>query len=100
MIYKYHRIAVIGCSGSGKSTFSRRLGEVTGLPVTHLDCLFWKSGWVQEDRDIFKEKQKEILDKDSWIIDGHFKSTLEMRFQKCDIIYFFKINRVNVFLVI
>ncbi len=89
------RIMVIGCSGSGKSTFSRRLGEITGIPVYHLDRLFWKSGWVQEDREVFKEKQANIIQSDSWIIDGHYFSTMEMRLERANMIFYFKIGRIN-----
>ena len=41
------KILVIGSGGSGKSTFSRRLGEKLGLPVVHLDQLYWRPGWVE-----------------------------------------------------
>lgn len=89
------RITVIGCSGSGKSTFSRRLGEITGIPVYHLDRLFWKSGWVQEDREVFREKQAGITRRDSWIIDGHYFSTMEMRLERADLVFRFKIGRIK-----
>ena len=45
------RILVIGCPGAGKSTLSRQLGEKLGLPVIHLDRLFWKPGWVESTRE-------------------------------------------------
>jgi adenylate kinase family enzyme len=38
------RVIIIGCGGSGKSTLARQLGERTGLPVVHLDKLFWNPG--------------------------------------------------------
>ena len=37
------RILVVGSPGSGKSTFSRALGELTGLPLIYLDRLFWNA---------------------------------------------------------
>jgi adenylate kinase family enzyme len=40
------RILVIGCSGAGKSVFALALGARTGLPVVHIDQLFWLPGWV------------------------------------------------------
>ena len=43
------RVLVMGSSGSGKSTFARRLSEMTGLPFVSLDALFWKRGWVKSD---------------------------------------------------
>ena len=35
------KILIIGCSGSGKSTLAVALGEKLGLPVVHLDQLWW-----------------------------------------------------------
>ena len=50
------RVLIIGCSGAGKSTLARKLGEKTGLPVVHLDALFWEPGWVESSRDVFDAK--------------------------------------------
>ena len=52
------RVLVIGNSGSGKSTFARALGDRTGLPVTHIDQLFWLPGWVLVS--IFDNGQEEL----------------------------------------
>ncbi len=41
------RILVMGSSGSGKSTFARRLSEITNIPAVSLDALFWKPGWIE-----------------------------------------------------
>ena len=49
------RIVIIGCGGSGKSTLARQLGEMTGLPVIHLDKLFWRPGWVHISPEEFAE---------------------------------------------
>ena len=45
------RILIIGCGGAGKSTLARRLGEKTGLPVVHLDKLYWRPGWQHVTRE-------------------------------------------------
>ena len=37
-----NKILVLGCSGSGKSTFSRELAARTGLPLIHLDNIWWR----------------------------------------------------------
>ena len=36
------KILVIGCPGAGKSVFSRRLSKILGIPVYHLDMVYWK----------------------------------------------------------
>jgi len=66
------RIAVIGCSGGGKSTLTRRLAERTGLPVVHLDVVFWRPGWVESDDESFRERLSAALAGGRWITDGNF----------------------------
>ncbi|HEV2295789.1 MAG TPA: hypothetical protein VGR35_18215 [Tepidisphaeraceae bacterium] len=70
-----NRIAVIGCSGAGKSTLSRQLGERLRIPVVHLDCLFWKSGWIESPRDDFAKRVRDAVAADRWVLDGNFGST-------------------------
>ncbi len=89
------RIIVIGCPGSGKSTFAKRLSSLTGIPVVHLDTLWWKPGWVEEDREVFDEKLGRVLQLDSWIIDGNYNRTVEMRLQCADMVFNFKVGIIS-----
>ena len=34
------RVIVIGCPGSGKTTFAEKLHKNTGLPLFHLDAIW------------------------------------------------------------
>ena len=87
------RIAVIGSSGAGKSTFSRLLGEITGLPVVHLDRLYWHPGWVQTPREQWVEAQRETIEQDKWVIDGNYGSTMDMRLEAADTVIFLDFPR-------
>ena len=78
------RVLIIGCGGSGKSTLARQLGEKTGLPVVHLDQLFWHPGWVESTKDEIDTKIREELGKSRWIMDGNYNRTLPLRLEKCD----------------
>lgn len=80
------RVAIIGNSGGGKSTLARRLGEALGLPVIHLDVLYWKPGWRESDDDAFAARQAEALAGDSWICDGNFTGTQPLRMARADTI--------------
>jgi len=82
------KVLVIGSCGAGKSTFSRCLGEATGLPVIHLDKLFWHPNWVETSKDEWVIKVNEILKGVSWIIDGNYSDTLALRLEKCDTVIF------------
>ena len=86
------KIIVIGCPGSGKSTFSRKLHESTQLPLHHLDNLFWNADKTTVSKEVFKGRLMEVLHQDEWIVDGNYISTLELRMQFCDTIFFLDIE--------
>jgi adenylate kinase family enzyme len=88
------RILVIGSSGSGKSTFARRLGELLSLEVIHLDSLFWRSGWVETPKDEWRTKVAKTLQGDFWIIDGNYSATMDLRLPACDTVIFLEIPRI------
>lgn len=88
------RILVLGSSGSGKSTFARRLGDITGLPVVHLDRLYLKPGWVASAREAFYPLVRDALSKDVWIMDGNYGRTLPMRLPYCDQVFYFDLPRL------
>ena len=87
------RILIIGSGGAGKSTLAPRLGEKMGIEVVHLDKLFWNPGWVPTAKDEWREIVRQAVEKDSWIMDGNFGGTLEMRVQACDTIIFLDMPR-------
>ena len=88
------KVLVIGSSGAGKSTFSRRLSEKTGLPLVHLDKLYWKPNWVETDKVEWQKIVEKALAGDSWIIDGNFSGTLPQRLEKCDAVIFLDLPRL------
>lgn len=80
------RVIIIGSGGAGKSTLARRLGHATGIDVIHLDSLFWRPNWTPTPKEEWVEKVAELIDRDSWIIDGNFGGTRELRMAACDTI--------------
>ena len=83
------KVMVIGCPGAGKSVFSNKLKEVTNLPLYHMDMLYHNSDGTHISREELKEKLKNIFKNDSWIIDGNYQRTLEMRLEECDTVFLF-----------
>lgn len=82
------KIMVIGCCGAGKSTMSRKIHSITGLPLIHLDQIFWSAGWVEPDRDEWIDNNKKIVQNNHWIIDGNYGSTMDIRIKEADTIVY------------
>lgn len=84
---KMKKILVIGNSGSGKSTFARKLHRATGLPLFHLDLLWHLPDKTNISREEFDTRLEEILALKEWIIDGNYQRTLQRRITACDTIF-------------
>ena len=82
------KVIVIGCPGSGKSVFSRTLHDITGLPLYHLDMIYWRADKTFLSREELIGKINEIGATDEWIMDGNYGGTMELRLSLCDTIIF------------
>ena len=83
-----NRIMIVGCPGSGKSSLARDLHEKTGLPLIHLDNIWWKPDRTHITREEFDSRLQTILQEKQWIIDGDYSRTYELRFSACDTVIF------------
>ena len=82
------KVIVIGCPGSGKSTVSRALHNKTGIPLYHLDMMYWNADKTTVEKSVFLERLSAVLEKDEWIIDGNYGSTMKLRMAACDTVIF------------
>jgi len=88
-----NRIIVLGSSGSGKSILARRIGELLDIEVIHLDSYYWRPNWVAISEDEWIEKVKELLERDCWVMDGNYPSSLELRLGYADTVIFIDQSR-------
>ncbi|MBR0326192.1 MAG: adenylate kinase [Clostridia bacterium] len=82
------KVIIIGCPGSGKSTFARALADKMGLPLYHLDMLYWNADRTTVGREEFRARLAEVMAGDEWIIDGNYISTMQWRMECCDTVFF------------
>ena len=87
------KIIVIGCPGSGKTTFAKKLCEKNSLPLFHLDSIWHKPDKTHISKEEFDEELTKILSLDSWVVDGNYNRTIERRIIACDSLFLFDIPR-------
>lgn len=88
MVKKANKIAIIGGSGTGKTTLAINLGKELNIPVYHIDGIHHLENWEIRDK---AQRDKIILEKvneSKWLIDGTYTSTLKERIQKADIVIY------------
>ena len=88
-----HRILVIGSGGAGKSTLARRVGATLGLPVIHLDALYWQPGWVPTPENEWEQRVAALVAGARWVMDGNYGGTLDQRLAVCDTVVFLDLPR-------
>lgn len=89
------RVLVLGNSGSGKSTLARQLGSRLGVPVTHLDRLYWRPGWVPAPPEEFRAAQADLVAAPGWVIDGNYSSSFDLRLPLADTVIFLDVSRAT-----
>lgn len=79
------RVAVVGTSGSGKTTFSRRLAARLGVQHVELDALFWLPDWQEPDETDFRARVEAAMAGDAgWVADGNYSRIRDLVFGRAD----------------
>jgi adenylate kinase family enzyme len=65
------------------------LADRTGLPLIHLDRVFWQPGWVETPREAWRSKVAALAAQERWIMDGNFDSSLDLRLPRADTLIWF-----------
>ena len=84
------RVMIIGSNGAGKSTFSYKLAELTGLPLIHIDQIYWRDCWQVTPSEDFEQAVLSEAQKDRWIIEGNNVRTLKQRLKYADTVLWFE----------
>lgn len=88
------RVLVIGSGGSGKSTVAKEIARRLRLPLVHLDALYWQPGWRATQKSAWERVVHELIVAPSWVMDGNYGGTLDVRLARCDTVVFLDVPRV------
>lgn len=88
------RVMIVGSSGSGKSTLARSLGQTLALPVHHLDAHYWLPGWAARPHEAFRARQEVLVSAERWVIDGNYRSTMDIRLPRADSVILIDVSRL------
>ncbi len=81
------KYVVVGASGNGKSTFSRRLAAKLDVPYVELDALNHLPGWQEASEQDFRRSVEEATSGDAWFADGSYYNRLgPSLFERADVV--------------
>ena len=75
-------------AGRGNLLWRRQIGAKTGLPVIHLDVVYWHEGWTEMPKDVWERTVRELTRQPEWITDGNYGGTMELRLAAADMVVF------------
>ena len=90
---KYKRIIILGSGGSGKTYLSQFISKKLGLPVIHLDKEYWLPNWTRPDEKDWQAKVSELVKAESWIMDGNYIDSLDIRLKEADLVIMLDIKQ-------
>jgi adenylate kinase family enzyme len=68
------RIVVLGITGTGKTTFARRLASLIDARHVELDSMYHEPGWTPAEPAVFRERVTRAIQTESWVADGGYRS--------------------------
>jgi adenylate kinase family enzyme len=78
------RIAVVGTSGTGKSTLAASLSEILSICYVEMDSLYWEPNWTPATRDVLRARVEEALGGDAWVCDGNYSQVRDIIWGRAD----------------
>ena len=94
------RVAVVGSSGSGKSTVAECLAEILGCPWLELDSICHQPNWQTLDHETFRERVGEFANREPrWIIDSNSSQVSDLIWNRADTVVWLDLPRSKVALI-
>jgi adenylate kinase family enzyme len=88
------RVVILGPGGAGKTELANGISRRTGIPVVHLDLLFWRPGWTPAPQEEARRDLAAAIAGNRWILDGNFLADGDdARFDRADTVIFLDLSR-------
>lgn len=72
------RVAVVGTSCTGKTTFARSLSRALGAPHVELDALYWGPSWTPVPPELFRSRVGDAVAAPAWVVDGNYAAVRDL----------------------
>lgn len=82
----FSRINVVGTSGSGKSTFAKKLSSALGYPYVEMDKVFWGPNWKKPSEEEFFDKLRLAVSGPQWVLDGNYTRTIPIKWENIELV--------------
>jgi adenylate kinase family enzyme len=86
MTCRYHRVVVVGATGSGKSVLAERLSRSLRVGFVELDALFWEPGWRQAAPETFRARTDEATRTTAWVVAGNYRQVRDLVWPRAEAI--------------
>ncbi|HEX3565995.1 MAG TPA: shikimate kinase [Acidimicrobiales bacterium] len=83
----------MGVSGLGKTTAGRRLAASLSVPFIELDAIFHQAGWRDLPTDEFRERVRDAVAADAWVIDGNYQAVSDLVWDRADAVIWVDLSR-------
>ncbi len=97
MRHRPSRIAVIGTSGSGKTTVSAEIARRLQIRHIELDAIHWGQGWNETPLTEFREAVEDATTGESWVVDGNYSRVRDIVWRKATMVVWLDLPFSTVF---
>ena len=88
-----NKITIIGCTGSGKTIFSKLLSSKLNIKSHTIDEIYFGKSWKKLTQEELEKKLEIIMSGDRWIIEGQYTRFISLRLNYVDTVFFFDLSK-------
>lgn len=87
---------MVGCSGAGKTTLSRRIARQLGYRHVEMDALYHQPDWQVLPTAQFQKQMADALRGDDWVVEGNYSAARPLVLDRADTVIWLDLPRFTV----